>query len=128
MLRTAHKHIPFSIRILLVLLWMGGIFIVSSVPSLQSELPSTVDFVLRKMAHMVEYFILTILVWFVLIDRKIFFSTKYLTAGMISFLYAVSDEFHQRFVPGRYGTSTDVMIDSIGIIVALVVIFYTHKK
>ena len=34
----------------------------------------------------------------------------------LSFLYAVSDEFHQSFVPGRSASIRDVLIDTIGII------------
>ena len=36
----------------------------------------------------------------------------------ISIAYAATDEFHQLFVPGRAGLATDVLVDSIGIIVA----------
>jgi VanZ family protein len=33
---------------------------------------------------------------------------------IISFLYGLSDEFHQWFVPGRYATLGDVLADSLG--------------
>jgi VanZ family protein len=33
------------------------------------------------------------------------------------FVYAVSDEYHQTFVPGRGGTWTDVAIDMAGVLV-----------
>lgn len=33
--------------------------------------------------------------------------------------YAASDEFHQLFVPGRAGRITDVMIDSLGLVIGI---------
>ena len=38
-----------------------------------------------------------------------------------SLLFAVSDEYHQTFVPGRGGTWTDVAIDSSGAFLAALV-------
>ena len=40
-------------------------------------------------------------------------------AFFISLLYAVIDELHQSFVPGRYASLNDFMLDSIGIVYAL---------
>ena len=37
---------------------------------------------------------------------------------LLCFLFAISDEWHQTFVPDRYGTVTDVLIDSLGILLA----------
>ncbi len=37
------------------------------------------------------------------------------------FLYAISDEFHQRFVPGRGASVLDVLIDVFGAAVALLI-------
>jgi hypothetical protein len=39
-------------------------------------------------------------------------------AATIAILFAVSDEYHQTFVPQRGGTWTDVAIDSLGVLVA----------
>ena len=36
-----------------------------------------------------------------------------------AFVYALSDEFHQLFVPGRQAALTDVAIDTAGILLAL---------
>ena len=40
-------------------------------------------------------------------------------AAAISFLYAVSDEYHQSFVPGRDSDPFDVLVDSLGIATAV---------
>lgn len=34
-------------------------------------------------------------------------------------LYAISDEFHQAFVPGRYASSLDVLMDGVGSVLAV---------
>lgn len=101
-----------------VALWAWGIFFLSSIPSLNSGL-GIWDFILRKIAHVTEFAILTVLLirglyrtWPAAARKKLI-----AIAGSLSFLYAVSDEFHQSFVPGRTPSFHDVMIDSIGIVV-----------
>lgn len=120
----------------LVVVWMGVIFYFSSqVSEDSSELSSgvtqlivdmihvilpnseinldTFSFIIRKLAHFTEYFILAVLVMNALgssgMHRKHIF-----IALLICVLYAVSDEFHQMFVPGRGPSVRDVFIDSIG--------------
>jgi VanZ family protein len=40
---------------------------------------------------------------------------------LISVLYGISDEIHQLFVPGRYGSIADVGYDSVGIVFAFLI-------
>ncbi len=96
------------------ILWAGLIFFLSSIPDLKSNFPTTLDLILRKLAHMVEFGILTWLVWRAILSFS--------WSGIISLLYAISDELHQRFVPGREGTLRDVIIDAIGVIIAILVL------
>jgi len=44
------------------------------------------------------------------------------TAAAVSFLYALSDEYHQSFVPGRDSDPLDVLTDTLGIAAALLAI------
>ena len=64
---------------------------------------------------MTEYAILAILVYrsaeLSAHSRKQFL---YWGALAAVFLYACTDEFHQRFVPGRAGLFSDVLIDTLG--------------
>ncbi|MGL4402203.1 MAG: VanZ family protein [Fusobacteriaceae bacterium] len=84
-----------------------------------------VSLVVRKSAHMTEYFILTLSI------IKYLFSigknNPYLWSGSLAFLYACSDEFHQTFIPGRAGLFTDVLVDSVGIIGALMAAYLIEK-
>ena len=89
-----------------VVLWVAIIFAFSSVPDLGTGL-GTWDLVLRKIAHACEFAVLGALLLRALRDER-----AALAAGVA---YAVSDELHQHFVPGRVGSPLDVLIDSVGV-------------
>ena len=78
--------------------------------------PDTGDWA-RVIAHFSEYALLTGLwVWALApaLGRR-----ALVAAAAISFLYALSDELHQSFVDGRHADPLDVLVDSCGIAVAL---------
>ena len=83
------------------------------------------DYDIRKYGHMFEYFCLGIcaflMFWEIFLHRKHRAVKTFTAALVLSFLYACSDEFHQRFVPGRAGRFTDVMIDSAGFTSAVLI-------
>ena len=93
-----------------VVLWAAVIFAFSSVPDLGTGL-GTWDLVLRKLAHACEFALLGALLVRALRDERAAFA-----AGVA---YAISDELHQLFVPGRVGSPLDVAIDSAGIAVGI---------
>lgn len=99
-----------------VLIWTGFIFFLSSQPDLKSDLPQTWDFFFRKIAHMAEYGILIYLLFRAFRGYDLNSRKSLILAITFSFLYAISDEYHQSFVFGREGTARDVVIDTIGII------------
>lgn len=79
------------------------------------------NFVVRKAAHFIEYLILGILFF------KSWFTGAKLRRGVaLAFvsgvMYSISDEIHQIFVPGRTGKLIDVVIDSTGLAVGLLLI------
>ena len=91
------------------------------------EKAQLIDYPVRKAAHMSEYAFLTLLEFGILVYRKD--KKKYVFPIGITFLYACTDEFHQLFVPGRAGRFTDVLIDtSGGIIMMLLIILITALK
>lgn len=97
---------------------MGLIFYLSDQPNLSSGL-GVWDLVLRKIAHMGSYALLTLL-WF----RALYPHTRraLAIAVVVSLAYAMSDEYHQSFVEGRSGSPVDVAIDSVGILIAVVLV------
>ncbi len=98
------------------ILWLSVIFLFSAEPNLRSPFSYNVDFVLRKIAHIVEYLILTVLVWKALLPRAK--GNLLLAVFLIVLSAAVLDECHQLFVAGREGTLRDVLFDAGGIFIA----------
>lgn len=94
-----------------VVLWAAVIFAFSSIPSLGTGLGSW-DLLLRKLAHVAEFAVLG-----GLLQRAVVRAGIALALGVS---YAVSDELHQLFVPGRRGAPLDVLIDSIGVALGIV--------
>jgi VanZ family protein len=96
------------------LVWLAVIFAFSTRHG-GGHLP-TGEIVLRKLAHVTEYLILTLLLVRALRRSDVAFAVPGAMAG--AFAYACSDEWHQSFVPGRTATPRDVAIDGIGIALA----------
>lgn len=86
----------------------------------QLRLAKKIDHPVRKTAHATEYAILAILVFLAISYCR---KRTYLHSLCIAIAYAVSDEIHQYFVPGRACTVTDVVIDSGGALAGLFLVF-----
>lgn len=109
----------------LVLLWAGLIFLLSHQPGLRSDLPASWDFLLRKIAHISEYAVLTFLLMKALQTHQLPKRKAWLWAIVLAVLYAVSDEYHQTFILDREGAGRDVLIDSLGVIL---VAWFSKRK
>lgn len=72
--------------------------------------------VLRKVMHMTEFAALTLCLIYTFehIKNSIFISAA------LAVCYAGADEIHQVFVDGRVGVYTDVLIDSVGIVIVVI--------
>lgn len=75
------------------------------------------NLIIRKLAHYIEYLILGILVIKMFIKNNI--PQSYLISIIFCIIYAISDEIHQLFVPGRACQIKDILIDSIGSITGI---------
>jgi len=100
-------------RWLPALLWMGFIFFLSSQPHLPRYPTPLIDLLLKKVAHLLEYFVLAIL-----LHRAVGGQGGW-WALVIGGLYALSDEFHQSFVPGRNAELLDLTLDILGVVLGL---------
>lgn len=101
-----------------------------NIPPELEQMAQKIEYPVRKAAHMSEYAVLALLIFQALtaFDRK---KNRGCMALGITAAYAVTDEFHQLFVPGRAGRVTDVLIDSAGAFLALLaihIILYYHKS
>lgn len=76
----------------------------------------------RKAAHITEYFLLAMSVSLPMYVYRLrgFMSTIFALFFCVGF--AALDEYHQSFVAGRVSSGRDVLIDSIGIVIGIIVI------
>ena len=97
-------------------------------PEISDEVISGIQLFIRKCAHIIEYAILAGLVWagrrklegnF----RKFDWGEAWRVIMPVVCLYAITDEFHQSFVPGREGALRDFAFDTAGGILGLVAIW-----
>lgn len=104
-----------------VIVWMGLIFFLSHQPNLKSGLDTWIDLILRKIAHIVEYAILTwLLIRALRSDSQKISKRTLIIAAVIALIYAVSDEYHQSFILGREGAIRDVLVDAVGVIIMVI--------
>jgi VanZ family protein len=83
----------------------------------------SIHFALRKLGHLIEYGIFAVLLWRALRSTLTSIRTTAIV-GLVFFAsltFAVSDEFHQSFVPTRTASVRDVMIDVCGALVGLLI-------
>lgn len=115
-----------TVFVLGTIFWLGIIFLFSAEPNLQSPFSHNTDLILRKTAHIAEYFILTFLLWKALLPRVR--SNLLLVVFLLALSGAVLDECHQMFVAGREGTLRDVLFDMVGILSAIYFIIRKSKN
>lgn len=132
--------------IVLAIVWMIVIFLFSAQTGAESGSLSTgialaldrvfhitrimpftmLTFFIRKAAHMTEYAILGILLLNIVKVERMTMKTA-IGALFICALYAASDEWHQTFIAARAGQPRDVLIDSIGALIGIVLCFVIRR-
>ena len=86
-----------------------------------------INYVTRKFAHIAEYAILTYLWFRSLWTRPGRFIPCVRWSMSLSILYAMSDEWHQTFVPSREGTLIDVVWDAAGVAMMGFALWYAKR-
>lgn len=108
------------LRFIPAIIWMAVIFYFSSRQTTGIGGDSYwYRFIILKTFHLIEYAILFILINFALKTN--------LASILISYSYAISDEIHQSFTPGRSPKFTDTLIDLLGIIIGFVFVKFILK-
>lgn len=141
------------INIILIILWMGLIFVLSNDTAEESSKKSdglivrcVQDIIkrnlstkekekvlkylvkpVRKSAHFFLYFVLGILIINLFKSFELFNYKMILLAILLCFLYACSDEIHQLFIKGRSCEVRDILIDTIGSLSGISV-YYLFSK
>ena len=94
----------------------------------------TLVFIVRKGAHFTEYMILggflvpAVKEWMAVDTTPVPVVRERITAWLAGTLYAVTDEIHQSFVPGRNCELRDMGIDSCGVLAGVLVVSFLMRS
>jgi len=97
-------------------------------PHLSPPVTDEIVFLVRKCAHLTEYAVLALLLWRELRqpvrrDPRPWNWSQARLAVLIVMLYAATDEFHQSFVPSRDAAVHDVLIDTVGGLIGILLLW-----
>ena len=85
------------------------------------------NYLVRKGMHFLAYFILGILISISFRRRRLHIIRNLMIALFLCILFAISDEVHQIFVPGRSPGIRDIFIDSVGAMAGITVYLLAVK-
>jgi VanZ family protein len=93
-------------------------------PQVSDATLAAIHFLIRKVGHLTEYAILALLAAraFRTSSRELLRARWVWVSLLFVVAYSLSDEFHQSFVPSRTASIYDCMIDSVGGLLALVLL------
>jgi VanZ family protein len=81
------------------------------------------NLLIRKSAHLIAFGILALLLWKAIYPKR----WAYVGAWTLATFYGGLDEWHQSYIPGRSASVNDVLIDSLGALVVLLLLFLFQK-
>jgi VanZ family protein len=135
--------------LLAAIVWMASIFLLTQLPYFKGENTAKVirkaaetnsnttiaqnvhpvkikdlNIIVRKTTHVIVFGMLAILLY----KSLSAFQYSFILSWMVTVLYAVTDEWHQSFMPGRVAAYKDVLFDSLGAFIALFLIYIISKK
>src|SRR5512136_10385 len=97
-----------------VIMWMGVIFIGSSIGKVPQVGDETLDGLVHRAAHLLEFAVLGALVLRATSNGRPVSKREIVITLIVTGLYGASDEFHQRFTPGRSSEGIAVLFDVAG--------------
>lgn len=145
------------LRIILILLLLGTFYIIfgfssqdgeksgsisrritekiaTFIPQIQKEneiekenIMNTMERIIRKMAHFSIYTAVGLLLMSLVSTYNIKEKNRLIITLITGIIYASSDEIHQSFVPGRSPMITDIVIDTMGVILGILLIILGKK-
>ncbi len=87
----------------------------------KAQILHKVEHIIRKIAHFSIYTVVGLLLMLLCKTYNIKELDRIAICLIIGIIYATSDEIHQVFVPGRGPLFTDVLIDSMGVTVGMLI-------
>ena len=105
------------------------LFVADKIPSIKEKtgqekesIINRMEKIIRKLAHFSIYTIVGLLLMGLASTFNLNDGKKIIISLVIGIIYATSDEIHQSFVPGRSPQITDVMIDTMGVLLGILLI------
>ena len=129
-------HFLLTIILMLFIFWQSALpaeaskqesgLIVSQLAQWLQADEELISFVVRKGAHYTEYLFLGVSLFLTVRDlRK---RASFWIPWAIGTLYAITDEVHQYFVPGRSCELRDVLIDACGVAVGVAIVWWRRHR
>ncbi len=87
--------------------------------------PVIIEFLLRKLAHVVVFFVITIALFFLIYQYIKGPTAAVILSFVAGGIVASLDEYRQTFVDGRHGSIVDVFINMIGVSLAICLIMFS---
>jgi VanZ family protein len=97
---------------------------INNTPNTDHTDVNKLNLIVRKATHIVVFGILAILMYKALETYRF----AYIFSWTLTVLYAITDEWHQSFMPGRVAAYWDVFFDSIGAFLALLLTYFFKKR
>ncbi|NWQ41107.1 VanZ family protein [Bacillus sp. EB106-08-02-XG196] len=135
--------------LLATIVWMASIFLVTQLPfftgentakviqkvnvielnSIKAQSADPVDInglnlTVRKVTHVIVFGMLA----FLLYKSLAVYQYSFILSWILTVIYAILDEWHQSFILGRVAAYMDVLIDSLGVFIALFLIYLNTIK
>jgi VanZ family protein len=107
---------------------MGLIFVLSAQPDLPQAPGPWLDTLLKKTGHAGAYGVLAWLYQRALRARVRGSTALRVVSVGLAVVYALSDEYHQTFVPGRNGRLSDVAVDGVGACGAMLLDWWLERR
>ena len=93
----------------------------------KTEMVESCQIFIRKLAHFSIYTCVGIFIMIFVSTYNMKLKTQILICVIVGFIYAISDEIHQNFIPERTMSAIDVIIDTIGTINGTIIVLIIKK-
>ena len=93
----------------------------------KEQIANKTEKIIRKVAHFSIYTLVGLLLMGLLSTYKIKENWRMILSVLLGMIYAVSDEIHQSFIPGRTPQITDIYIDTLGVVLGVLLILLFIK-
>ncbi len=107
---------------------MAVIFVASSIPGDTMPNLGDFDFSAKKIGHTMGYALLAAAYLRAITDGRPASARQVCLATILTLAYAISDECHQIFTPGRSASPVDVLIDMAGASIGLILWTRVRKQ